>query len=70
MLRQFLNTRVKNLIKVHDTIEDLHVDVERRILPKELGGNDNGTTKTLDNHRVLESGSKYLQELKKYVYRD
>ena len=55
---------------MHDTIEDLHVDIERRILPKELGGNDNGTTKTLDNHRMLESGSKYLQELKKYVYRD
>ena len=38
MVKPFLNERVKNSIRFHDSLETLHEHVPKEILPTELGG--------------------------------
>ena len=37
-MRPFLNERIKNSIYFHDSLESLHEQVPKQILPNELGG--------------------------------
>ena len=37
MVKPFMNERIRNSIFFHDSLETLHKEVPREILPKELG---------------------------------
>ena len=68
LLYPFLNERVRDMIVVHDTIESLHENVDRTILPKEFGGTAGGITNEPCVCATM-SMADYFQDLKRYIFK-
>ena len=66
MIKPFVNERVSQSIIFHDSLESFHSNVEKEILPHELGG----TNGEFDNSKMacaVNSMSEYFDQVHRYI---
>ena len=63
MIRQICFFFVQNNIKFHDSLNELHKEVPREILPEEYGG-DTGKMDHTDVKEAIELFEDYFKEVK------
>ena len=59
----FISTFLQNNIKFHDTLNDLHEEVPREILPQEFGG-DRGKMDHSDVKMSIQGFEDYFKEVR------